>query len=450
MFFPLESGEQRAIFPLKPISRVPRAPCPAAFPRPPRRPAAPLRFPLCTPLYSCTRTSGLTLPEGFCAVLVGSDLGAVRHITVAPNGDIFAAVEEGKGVLALRDTNGDGVADVRKTFGPGGGSGIALRGDNLYFATDTRVVRWRLPPGELEPPGEPETDRGRVAHRGPPRQDPRAAGRGYPDRQPRLGHQQLPGARPGELGRRDTIPVPSWRPGPDCGASALHAPGRVRGTESAMPPASAMRWRRRSTGAATCIAAPHGRDQLGANWGFSDAQNAELPAEEFMQVKAGDDFGWPYCYYDWQQAKKVLAPEYGGDGKAIGRCSTQERPADRLPRPLGAYGDRVLLREPVPGFLPGGRVHRVSRLVESRSVAPAGIPGRLRAVRFWPSHGPVHYFRDEQQGSDRPSRCGGRGRPRWLALHLGGQQREDLAGGGGEVGRLQFTGEHPWLIEYLA
>jgi glucose/arabinose dehydrogenase len=78
-------------------------------------------------------------------------------------------------------------------------------------------------------------------------------------------------------------------------------------------------------------AAPHGRDQLGANWGFSDAQNAELPAEEFMQVKAGDDFGWPYCYYDWQQKKKVLAPEYGGDGKAVGRCSTKKDPLIGFP-----------------------------------------------------------------------------------------------------------------------
>ena len=64
------------------------------------------------PSDACTRTSGLDLPDGFCAVLVGSDLGEVRHITIAPNGDIFAAVEGGEGVLALRDTNGDGVREM--------------------------------------------------------------------------------------------------------------------------------------------------------------------------------------------------------------------------------------------------------------------------------------------------------------------------------------------------
>ena len=81
----------------------------------------------------------------------------------------------------------------------------------------------------------------------------------------------------------------------------------------------------------TLYAAPHGRDQLGQNWGFSDTQNAELPAEEFMQVNAGDDFGWPYCYYSNDQKKKVLAPEYGGDGQKVGRCTSAKDPVMAFP-----------------------------------------------------------------------------------------------------------------------
>ena len=34
---------------------------------------------------------GLNLPKGFCAVMVAESLGRVRHLAVAPNGDIFAA-----------------------------------------------------------------------------------------------------------------------------------------------------------------------------------------------------------------------------------------------------------------------------------------------------------------------------------------------------------------------
>ncbi|MEJ0057419.1 MAG: hypothetical protein WDN75_18235 [Bacteroidota bacterium] len=32
-------------------------------------------------------------------------------------------------------------------------------------------------------------------------------------------------------------------------------------------------------------------------------------------LKQGDHAGWPYTYYDPQQKKKMIAPEFGGDGK---------------------------------------------------------------------------------------------------------------------------------------
>src|SRR6185503_3086689 len=63
----------------------------------------------------------------------------------------------------------------------------------------------------------------------------------------------------------------------------------------------------------------HGSDQL-ADWGFSSEKNAENPAEELLHVTRGADYGWPYCYFDPQAQKKVLSPEYGGDGTAVGRC----------------------------------------------------------------------------------------------------------------------------------
>ena len=33
------------------------------------------------------------------------------------------------------------------------------------------------------------------------------------------------------------------------------------------------------------------------------------------ELHKGDNAGWPYIYYDPIQQKKILAPEYGGDGK---------------------------------------------------------------------------------------------------------------------------------------
>ncbi|HKJ92757.1 MAG TPA: PQQ-dependent sugar dehydrogenase, partial [Longimicrobiales bacterium] len=78
----------------------------------------------------------------------------------------------------------------------------------------------------------------------------------------------------------------------------------------------------------------HGRDQLGQNWSdlYTLEQGAQLPAEEFVKVERGSDYGWPYCYYDGQQHKKVLAPEYGGDGgHAVGRCADKDMPLLAFP-----------------------------------------------------------------------------------------------------------------------
>ena len=43
------------------------------------------------PPASCSRSSGLLLPEGFCAVAVAESLGRIRQLTVLPNGDVITA-----------------------------------------------------------------------------------------------------------------------------------------------------------------------------------------------------------------------------------------------------------------------------------------------------------------------------------------------------------------------
>jgi len=64
----------------------------------------------------------------------------------------------------------------------------------------------------------------------------------------------------------------------------------------------------------------HGRDMLFENWPqFFDVQeDAVLPSEEFVRITRGSNNGWPYCYFDAVfEHKKVLAPEYGGDGHLV-------------------------------------------------------------------------------------------------------------------------------------
>jgi hypothetical protein len=65
---------------------------------------------MAAPSIACdSGNGGLTLPAGFCAIVVANDLGAARHATVAPNGDLYVEREhrekgiafDGKGSLYI-------------------------------------------------------------------------------------------------------------------------------------------------------------------------------------------------------------------------------------------------------------------------------------------------------------------------------------------------------------
>src|SRR3954470_14113006 len=103
---------------------------------------------------------GLKLPDGFCALVIADDVGTARHLTVAPNGDVYVALQEGRGkplgVAALRDTNGDGKMDVTERFGDKSTTGIVLRSGYLYLATIGSVERYKMTAGELKPAGAAE------------------------------------------------------------------------------------------------------------------------------------------------------------------------------------------------------------------------------------------------------------------------------------------------------
>jgi glucose/arabinose dehydrogenase len=62
--------------------------------------------------------------------------------------------------------------------------------------------------------------------------------------------------------------------------------------------------------------AMHGRDQLSGLWPeyYDDQDSAEKPAEEFHRAVQGGDYGWPFTYVDPATGKRMIAPEYGGDG----------------------------------------------------------------------------------------------------------------------------------------
>ena len=276
---------------------------------------------------------GLVLPAGYCATVFAS-LRNVRNIAVAPDGDIFAA-GAGRGVTALRDRDGDGHADTTLSFGGGYGSGtgVALASDAILFSPDDKVVRFGWHDGSLGP-----ADSGTVLVRDLPvggNHNMKTVAVSKDEASIFVDHgsatnscqqhdrmARSPGLNP--CAERD-IRAGVWRydahrPG-QTAADGQHWGFGMRNAEAlAIEPGSGVLW-----------AAIHGRDQLGDNWGFSNDDNAEKPAEEFGPVPRGADYGWPYCYYDPIAHRKVQAPEYGGDGMRQDTCAARTQPAIGFP-----------------------------------------------------------------------------------------------------------------------
>ena len=287
------------------------------------------------------RDASLTLPAGFCATIVIDSIGAPRHITAAPNGDLFIQLASappgigsgGGGIVALRDVNGDGRADSVAYFGDIGGTGIALFNGYLYADAKTRIVRHSLATGTLRPSGDAQVV---VQDLPPGGHEARnfvidAAGGLYVNIGSRTNSCQLtdrgiesPGADPcPELSTRAGI----WK----FDANTLgQVPDSMRrfamGIRNAMGLAIHPADGRLYT-------TQHGRDQFVQNWPklFDAKYSAENPAEQLMQVNQGDDFGWPYCYFDIAAKQLVLAPEYGGDGRQQGRCTAAKAPVVTFP-----------------------------------------------------------------------------------------------------------------------
>ncbi len=306
-----------------------------------------------------TDDGGLKLPDGFCAKVFATDTGPVRNLAVAENGDVFAALRargrHSGGVMALRDTTGDGRADERHRFGRGSGHGIALSTHHLYYAAHDAVLRWPWKTGQLTPRSKSE-----VVVSGFPEQ------RSHREKAIVLGPDgalyvsvgapsnacQKSSRTPGSPGldpcpQRD-LQAGIWkyaadRPGQRHNASGRFALGLRHTLAMAVRPADGSLW-----------GAVNGRDQLASLWGFSAQANAELPAEELVRLTRGGDFGWPYCYFDGIEGRKVLAPEYGGDGEKVGRCGDAEAPALAFPAHWAPMAMTFYSAEAFPSRYRGG------------------------------------------------------------------------------------------------
>lgn len=279
---------------------------------------------------------GITLVDDFAALVVDEGIGkGARHLVVKDNGDIYVKLQKlknGHGVIALRDDNNDGVIDQKVGFTDFIGTGIDFNGDYLYVSSPKEVYRYALSADELIPSGKKE-----LVISGFPEQNDHWSKPFTFDEKNNIyvtvgspsNACQLVARSPGSKGQypctqRD-LQSGIWQFKADVLGQVHGQDGDIYGV--GIRNAVALDWNHQTQ---QLYAVQHGRDQLNTLWPelFTAEDNAQLPAEEFIAINAGDDFGWPYCFYDQRQGKKVLGPEYGGDGKKQGLCESKATPIE--------------------------------------------------------------------------------------------------------------------------
>ena len=267
----------------------------------------------------------LELPAGFSSQIFADGIGRARHLVVTPQGNVYvrlARLEDGNGIILLQDLDKDGKAEKETGFGDYSGTGIAVTNDFLYASSDEDVYRYALDAnGMVTNSSEPE----RIITG--------------------LINRRQHAAKAFTLDNRGNIYV-------NIGAfsNACQERDRTKGSKGMMPcpvlDSAGGIWqfsaskrdqtygdgKRYATGLRNVVGidwnkqvdqlfvTQHGRDQLFQLYPelYDAKKSAELPAETMYAIKEGDDCGWPYIYYDHFQKKKILSPEYGGDGKKTG------------------------------------------------------------------------------------------------------------------------------------
>jgi len=261
----------------------------------------------------------LKLPAGFSAVIIADSLGPLRHLAVTGQGDIYVklnSLKDGKGIYFLADTDHNGTLDKRTGFAGYPGTGILIKNDELFSSSNTGVFKYKL------------DDKGMVTDTG----KPEIIVKGLVDKK-RDNSKSIAIDGQGNLfvtiGSYDETcrEKDSGQGIPGC--PLLDSVGGVwefktnktdQGYSDAVHYARGLKnvvgidWNSSSN---SLFVMQHGRGSFDDKFPqyYTPKQSAELPAETMYELHQGADAGWPFVYYDQFQRKKMLAPEYGGDGK---------------------------------------------------------------------------------------------------------------------------------------
>lgn len=267
--------------------------------------------------------AGLKLPENFQATLLIDNLGRTRHLIVTPKNTIYvrlARPQEEKGTVLLEQANGK--ARVKSRFGDFGGTGVYLRDQYLYTSSNSEIFRYKLNSNyEVISPDAPEkvvtglVDKGTHNTKSITMDD---KGNLYIPIGAPSNSCQVQDRQKGSPGMENCPLLETsggvWQFKPDK-LNQTYQDGIRYAT--GLRNVVAVDW---NTQTNQLYVMQHGRDQLHSIFPdlYTVKQSAELPAECMYALEKGDHAGWPYIYYDGFEKKKILAPEYGGDGKKAG------------------------------------------------------------------------------------------------------------------------------------
>lgn len=280
-----------------------------------------------TPKHKTTADNAdLILPAGFSAAMIIDALpGGAREIAATPQGDLYVkiykirarGVPNRKGIVLLHvDGN---KATIKSSFGTFAGSGIYLKNGYLYASSDTDVYRYKVDSkNEVINPNQPELIvsglKAKIEHQ------PKAIlvddnNNLYVNIGAFSNSCQEKDRERGSMGMKGCPVLDSaagiWQFKAD--KQNQHYSDGVR-YATGLRNVVGMDWNKQDN---QFFVMQHGRDQLHDIFPdmYTTKQSAELPAECMYALKKGDNAGWPYMYYDQIQHKKIMAPEYGGDGK---------------------------------------------------------------------------------------------------------------------------------------
>lgn len=233
----------------------------------------------------------LKVPQGFEVNVFADGLDRPRWLALTPNGDILVTETRRNRILLLRDSNADGVADVRRTFaneqnGLNLPFGMAFAGNSFYVGNTDAVLRFPFQNGQQQ-----VNDRGEKI-------------------------TELPGQGYNQHWTRNVVTSPDGQ------KLYVSIGSRSNADEEALPRASIQVMNLDGSNRQTFASGlrnPVGLDfhpQSGALFttvNERDQLGDDLVPDYLTQVESGEFYGWPYAYLTPDR----LDPRHVKDGKSI-------------------------------------------------------------------------------------------------------------------------------------